>query len=705
MKYIIIDDNISFAKALCEQLLKEANGNSDNKTCNEKTLEFKQGEKIITIDFAKHTTAQIANAIIETYGNEEKELPDDIVLLINVNLKAGERQKQLGIELLIWLRIKDVMNHVVLYSFETVHQLLQRKPKHLILTSKGTSFVQLPRDFELNFDKLSKEKADEGNLKKTLKPTFSNKNIQHRLANIYGLWFMFSVHNKYFSGEALNYDIFSTEFLKGFDELQLQIANVLSETNDKQVTQNIIGKITKLKTSIRGKVPKILYIDDKADIGWAEFLKKAIYGNGDSNNFQSITPQKTDFKNDTHFKTFFETVNAKILNKNNFVDCVLLDLRLTDETGDIDDLDSLSGIRLLKRIHQSFPSLPVVMFTASNKAKSVKKIITCGAEGLWTKPGLDELKNDEYYLESYRELLSYLNDALNKYTYLIEKHIVNTQFQVESITESANYPTILNDVNIILTDTTFWCNTKVDLVENHKSARMLLNLSSSVCHRKRFIVINDVINELFNHTQNKNKIDLQISSKYGLETIQKYKETKWIGSGFQEVENAIKENISYLKEPTRGGGFHIVSNVKKIHSYHTDEKEAKIELNKRKNDGYKPLHADDTFQMLISYYMEQHTIQYNNEKGNAANKTIDSQNVLFITDDFNSNVPNIIRTIGLKFGNNNWTIPKDFKKEEETLKINANGKHCLIVHSKVLHKICFPKSGVTVKTVEIPNTP
>ncbi len=103
--------------------------------------------------------------------------------------------------------------------------------------------------------------------------------------------------------------------------------------------------------------------------------------------------------------------------------------------------------------------------------------------------------------------------------------------------------------------------------------------------------------------------------------------------------------------------------------------------------------------------MQTHTIQYQDKNSTMATKTINSQNVLFITDDFNSNVPNIIKTIGLKFGNNNWTIPKGFNKEQEILKINGNGKHCLILHSKVLHKICFPKRGDSVNTIELPNTP
>lgn len=142
MKYIIIDDNQNFVKALCVQLLKEANENINGKTSNEKPLQIKQGEETITIDFTKHNVAQIADA----FGNEEKKLPNDTVILINVNLKTdnSNRQDQKGIELLTWLRIKGIMNHVVLYSFESFQTILQRKPENLIAITKGTQYVRLP---------------------------------------------------------------------------------------------------------------------------------------------------------------------------------------------------------------------------------------------------------------------------------------------------------------------------------------------------------------------------------------------------------------------------------------------------------------------------------------------------------------------------------------------------------------------------------
>lgn len=171
MKYIIIDDNTKYAERLLVELKEE-------------------GEVISSEGYVLN---ELANEI-----NVKAKNDTDTVLLININLKAknSNRQEQKGIELLIWLRIKDVLNHVVLYSFETLHSLLNRNPKHLIATSQGTTFVQLPSDLgNINLENLSKISASEINLQKTLKEYFDIYEFKHREANWWGLKQLYDVYN------------------------------------------------------------------------------------------------------------------------------------------------------------------------------------------------------------------------------------------------------------------------------------------------------------------------------------------------------------------------------------------------------------------------------------------------------------------------------------------------------------------------------
>lgn len=611
---------------------------------------------------------------------------NSILFLVNVNYKTDNisRADNAGILFLKYLRLNHFNQHCVLYSFLNREQLMMQDPHNAIIFSEGVTFIRMPEDLsKVDYSELFKQKAPE-NLSIYFRGEIDFVKIRHSLANIYGLWFMFNIHNKFFPNEKLEESIFSDEFSNKLDFLQLDVSKYLLNIKKENTTKHkTIDKIESLKKIIRDKNPLILYIDDKANIGWGAFLKKVIYGNiGSDNRLQIDVPSKTNFDSPQSFDSYFASIKLKILNNGKFIDCLFLDIRLADETGDIDDLDYLSGIRLLRRIHQSFPSLPVIMFTASNKARSVIKTFEYGADGLWSKPGIDDLKDDQHYLDSYYELLTYVYNALNKYKSRTEKFIVNAQFQIESISESKSYPDLLKDVNIILSDTSFWCATGYQLVNNHKSARRLLNLSKNV-HRKKFIVIDDVLDELYRHTK-KNDQDLQKSAQFSLDTIMKYKEKGWIGTGYDDVENSIKLTTNYLKEAAKGGGFHIVSNVKKIHSYHIDKNQAKDELEKRKNAKQKSLHADDTFQMLITYYLEQ------------------NQNIIIITDDFNTNVPNIINTIGYKIDNNNWGIPSSYNKEQQVLKVLFNSNYCLIVQSSVLFKLCFSTPNDEISTINIP---
>lgn len=184
MKAIIIDDNKLFAEALCKKF-----NNVEN--CDEQFL--------ISSGFEK---------LNELADNVKVDIGDDNVLFINVNLKTGTntRQHQKGIELLTWLRIKGVMNHCVLYSFETLHSLLKREPRNLIAASKGTSFVQLPDEFKLDLKKISDIKAEREDIKAVLKNTVNIESLRHQYANWWGIKQLFDVHNALFPKECKGFE-------------------------------------------------------------------------------------------------------------------------------------------------------------------------------------------------------------------------------------------------------------------------------------------------------------------------------------------------------------------------------------------------------------------------------------------------------------------------------------------------------------------
>lgn len=490
MNYVIIDNNKEFAAALSRQL---KNGSE---------------HKIPESDLAKFT---------ETLKKDT--INDNDVILININIKPdtnAKRQDLKGIELLIWLRIKGVMNHAVLYSFETLHSFLNRNPKHLIATSKGTSFIQLPNDFNsLKLEILSMKKAEKKGVIEYLKPVFNIEDFKHSEANWWGvkvLWGVYNIVNtssdKYpdfiidkfsvlknavtkeiyeFGIEKIEYVISEEtqrindnlvkteatinkldcilsntsleckdieEIIKNLQDtlyeledtarvycdasISLQIQEKRNELNiwlqeydskqkefvsnqEQQQTQSlkltevtkqlnnisqiIIDKFSSItsvnletKRQIRNNNNdlEILYIDDNAEKGWVDVLKK-ITG---LNNIKTIVPGE-QFRNDID-ALYEDQIKVSI---NDVTSLILLDLRLYDEKDRSVDVNYFSGAKLLQKIRNNHKGIPVLILTASNKVWSYEELMRLGADAYWIKEGIDNYFTAEESVKNYFKLL------------------------------------------------------------------------------------------------------------------------------------------------------------------------------------------------------------------------------------------------------------------------------------------------------------
>jgi CheY-like chemotaxis protein len=94
---------------------------------------------------------------------------------------------------------------------------------------------------------------------------------------------------------------------------------------------------------------------------------------------------------------------------------VLLDLRLKDEKAGV-QLTDLSGFKVLLwlKMHEKFKGLPVIMFTATTHAETVKVLMDAGVEMVWTKPGLDEQLDAESIKLRYKQLVGIIKDILTQ---------------------------------------------------------------------------------------------------------------------------------------------------------------------------------------------------------------------------------------------------------------------------------------------------
>jgi CheY-like chemotaxis protein len=455
MKYIIIDDNKNFAKKLCEQLNTLYKANNDTVSiCNEADIIISQDDKL----------GELSKSIIEM------NLPDNAVIFINANLKTGENTRKLfkGIELIKWLRLFHCYNHCVIYSFLPVNKIIKTNPLNAIVLSKGVSFIELPN----TFDALStNEKADKTNLLPFIRAEIDLPKIRHELANIWGAERM----NWLLNIAATSKQNYLIEVLKFTTPLENLAQIDTTELNELISNFNANGKT-------------IIYYDDMKD-HWLPALKKLL----GKNNVTAYDPKQISP----------QILFTNFIKPNKSVGCVLLDLRLENEK-DIKDVLDYSGGKLLHELKKNRISLPVIMFTASNKAETVRKLLEAGADYVWTKEGIDSGINNQYTLSNALSLLKEVQTSLSKYANDSYEKIYEADFSLCAVgvegKDDALYNKLLNNENLkdiesIYFDTNFLINSVKDKYLD-TLYKLILTNQYLPC-KKRIIIHDDVVREIF----------------------------------------------------------------------------------------------------------------------------------------------------------------------------------------------------------------
>ncbi len=147
------------------------------------------------------------------------------------------------------------------------------------------------------------------------------------------------------------------------------------------------------------KKNKVLLIDDNADKGWKAVIEKI------------FKPAEVDIAED------FEKVNqfGKLKNLSPY-DIIFLDLRLP-KIG-INNIDYDNGIKLLQKIKESYPQVPVIVFTASNKSWTRETVQNFGADGMYVKESPEYAGDTNYSKENFNNFTKTVVDTLGKYKVL-----------------------------------------------------------------------------------------------------------------------------------------------------------------------------------------------------------------------------------------------------------------------------------------------
>ena len=185
------------------------------------------------------------------------------------------------------------------------------------------------------------------------------------------------------------------------EEIRRKIKENIEGCNIQRSKKSISDIISDIRKSFQEVPPKIIYVDDQAQEGWAKIFQRMIYG-GESDNFAVIVPQKEEDEKEIVQRILNEEKRLK--ENTNQIVLLILDLRLKQEKGEL-PIEDISGIKVLKELKEENFSSPILITTASNKWKSYKEINRLGALAYWQKKGLDEQNNTKSLLENYFSFL------------------------------------------------------------------------------------------------------------------------------------------------------------------------------------------------------------------------------------------------------------------------------------------------------------
>ena len=185
------------------------------------------------------------------------------------------------------------------------------------------------------------------------------------------------------------------------EEIIREIKENIEGCNIQRSKKSISDIISDIRKSFQEVPPKIIYVDDQAQEGWAKIFQRMIYG-GESDNFAVIVPQKEEDEKEIVQRILNEEKRLK--ENTNQIVLLILDLRLKQEKGEL-PIEDISGIKVLKELKKEKFSCPILITTASNKWKSYKEINRLGALAYWQKKGLDEQNDTKSLLENYFSFL------------------------------------------------------------------------------------------------------------------------------------------------------------------------------------------------------------------------------------------------------------------------------------------------------------
>lgn len=358
---------------------------------------------------AKESLEEIIEAIADIN-------PDLIVLALDEKFNFSEIGERIsGHQLLVWLRIKYISTPILALGEKKIEEYLG-KQESLIFGAKDTHIYcsgEKPNEEQLFAIPINEKETD---YKKFLLAYIGeNSQLRHTFANIWGLRQLKIAYNECCYKESdLRFDFRLDDTLKyglQYNVFEYYYNNEDDINNKDEIIQQARNlKYLNLKNN---KEINIVFIDDKAESGWLEFLQNIM----DSN--VTIHSLKID-EETTEAKLFLqlEKIQKKLIKNNIKIDFIISDLRLLKKEDNVKDYSLLESVKLMRTIYRtsSFNKTHYMLFTASNQVMNFKNAFhehKFTPTEIYIKQSFDSAFTSDYKFTNLLELLRSLNKLCN----------------------------------------------------------------------------------------------------------------------------------------------------------------------------------------------------------------------------------------------------------------------------------------------------
>ncbi len=289
---------------------------------------------------------------------------------------------------------------LVFFGKKSVLNLISESPfLPMILLSKGTRYYEnnllitsLKEDIRFITSEaieLSNQDIFQSSILRKLRLPEPDKQGRHSIANQWGARQLAMVSGVDISEHQISSAIYFQLLTAGLRENDIR--KKIEEEKEKRKSSSSVEK-SAFENNIP-KVKRVLMIDDNHDKGWSLVLSK-LFAKG--NNETCVDAYKS-----------FSSECIKSLKANEY-DFVLLDFYFGE--GDTKG----RGLKILKDIKQINPVLPVIMFTASNKAWNMDTLYEAGADGFYVKEHPDTANDSDFSIKNFENFEKSIGNCINK---------------------------------------------------------------------------------------------------------------------------------------------------------------------------------------------------------------------------------------------------------------------------------------------------